>query len=788
MAAVALVTLPVAPAQAAAPQVTIRSLSNGTLNSGEAATLEFEVTNTNTGEDAQTTFNIRVTTNIGELRCEGSCDFTDTIDAEDGKKQFSVRLVAGQVATNQTRSGRVEIRAEVAGESGTAQRDISIRGPQEAPRVKEVAGKVTDVSTGEPIEGAVVAMSDSQNNAYDTTTNANGNYRFTSSNNRPIAPGEILVGAVADGYDGSDPKRVTAAAGQSITVDRITLKSNVAPTPSPTPTPEASAEASVEPTPSAPATSTPAVETQNLASESSGNGMGSWLLIIMGGLLVALGVGAIVLLLVRRRDNAEDEADPSDDDPGGGRASVPGSQGVYHGADDATRVAMPTMPDGPVSDATMITPRPSLSDAPTMLHNMAPIKDEFADPYGALPQAPSPPGGGDQRYGGEQRPGWGGPPSQPMYGGAGAADATSVYGAVPGPDAPGPASGGGYGGATGSARPGEYGNTSPYGNAPASGGPYGNAPSSGAAGPYGNAPSSGAAGPYGNAPASGGPYGSSSAPGQYGAPAGRPAADDPGDYRGGRGYGGDSGTAGYAGGGYGSDRYDEPTGRYEPESYGRTTGSAFDSGAYGGHDSGRVDPPAPPRGPEPPQAGYRGGAPAGGYGGQESGGYGNAGFGGSPADSYGDSRAPAGGSYPDSGYGGDRGAEYGSDPGYRGGYPGGAGGYGPPAGAGYDEAGGGYPSAAGGGYPSAAGGGYPDPAAGGGYPSAAGGGYDDRRVPDQRGGYGQPAYGQQPYDQQPYNQQPYGEQPPGDSSRHGGPATPPAGRGGERRSLDWLDD
>ncbi|WFE25871.1 carboxypeptidase regulatory-like domain-containing protein [Solwaraspora sp. WMMD791] len=737
--------------------MTITSLSSGTLNSGDQATLEFRVNNANSGDDAQTSFNIRVTTNIGELRCEGSCDFTDTIEAG-SSKSYSVRLIAGTLGTNQNRNGRVEIRAEVGGENGTAQRDVSVRGPQEAPRVKEVAGKVTDVSTGDPIEGAVVAMSDSQGNNFETTTNSSGNYRFTSTNDRPIAPGDLRIGAVADGYDISDAKRVSAAAGQSITVDRITLKSNVEPTPSesPTPTPEATTEPTASATPGD-AASAPPVDTQNLANESSGGGMGSWLLILMGGLLVALGVGAIVLLLVRRKDNDADDPDPADDGPASGGASVPGSRGVYHDSDDATRVAMPPMPDGPLTDATMVTRPPSLSDAPTMLHNMAPIKDEFPDPYGAPPPpGPNAPVGPDPRYGGDQRPGWGGPPTQPTYGAAGAAGATSVYGAVPGSDGPGA---GGYGGsAAGSARPGAYGGSAAPGS-------YGTAPSSGPPGSYGTAPSSGPPGSYGAAPSSGPPssysYGNTTVPGQYGAPSGRPPADDPGSYRGGHGYGPDAGTSGYpaggygsaepAGSGYGSDRYDEPTGRYEPDNYGRS-GSPYDSAGYGSPESTRSDAP-PPRGPQPPQPGYRDADPP--YGTTPGGYGGSAGYGGGYPDS---GQQPSGG-YPGSGYGSDRGGEYGSaaDQGYGAAY-GGAGGYSPPAGTGYDQ--GGYDQGAG-------------------YRSPGGAGHDEQRLPEQRGGYDQ-QYGQQPFDQQPY-----GGQPPVDPAAR---RDSPPGRGGERRSLDWLDD
>jgi len=742
LAAATLFILPGSPASAAPPQVTIRSLSSATLNSGQQATLEYEIRNTNDLPPNQSSFNIRVTLNFGDVRCEGQCDFTDTIEPQESKR-YTVTLIAGEVGTNQTSNGRVEIQAEVGGESGTAQRDISVRGPQEAPRVKEVAGKVTDISTGEPIEGATVAMSDSQDHRYDTTTNGNGNYRFTSTTDRPISPGDIRIGAIADGYETADPKKVTASAGQSVTVPRITLKSNVVPTQSPTvePTVEPAAQPSdaTEPT-------VPPVNAENLSNEDSGGGMGSYLLIIVGGLLVALGVGAIVLLLVRRKDGdaEEDEADAAS---GPGRAAAPVSQGAYHGAGgDPTRIA-PRV--GGMPDATMVT-RPSLADAPTMLHNIPPITDEFPDPYGAPPRAAQSPGPQPPSYGGQQ-PGWGRPPAQPAYGSAGA---TSGYGAVPGPGGPA----GGYGGVPSSGGPaGGYGAApvpgipgGPYSSAPSSGGGYGTAPSSGGpSGTFGNAPASG--GPYGTPPVSGGPGGDTGAPG------GRPAMDG----YGGRDYGApDPGGPGYDSSGY-DDRYDEPTGRYDAgnDSDYRRSAPAYESSPYGsgsGPEQGAEGAPGR-HGAEPSRGGGYGdqppyGGPAQGAGGYAppGGGYGGAGA----AGGYGGQGAVDGyGAVDRGGYGGGSGQEYGQR------YGAGSGGYNPATGSGYDQ-----PGSQG--YTTPGSPGYDQP----------GGGYDGR-VPEQRGGY-EPGVG---YGHPP----PYDPQPAGGESRHG--STPPTNRA-ERRSLDWLDD
>jgi hypothetical protein len=178
-----------------------------------------------------------------------------------------------------------------------------------------------------------------------------------------------------------------------------------------------------------------------------------------------------------------------------------------------------------------------------------------------------------------------------------------------------------------------------FGNAPGSGGGYG-------AGGYPDAPGSGAGG-YGGAPSSGGGYGAT--------PGGYPPA----------------------GGGYG-DRFDEPTGRYEPASGGGGYGAGpngYGAGpnGYGGAPNGYGDE----RGYGAQPNGYDEGG--NGYGGQR-GGY-EGGYGAAPAGGYDETRGyPAGGEYGRGGYEGG-GAGYDRVPEQRGG-----GAYGGPNG-GYDDRG-----------------------------------------------------------------------------------------------------
>lgn len=169
----------------------------------------------------------------------------------------------------------------------------------------------------------------------------------------------------------SDFKKITAAAGQAVTGPTLALRSTASPSPSASPSPTPEAEEDEE----APAEEqTPAAANNNptSSSQSDGGGFGSWLLILLGGLLVAIGVGAIVLLLVRRKENLDEESPESDEASGSYRSGDDG----YRAGDDATRVA-------PRQDAEPTMVASSLADAPTMVQHVPPVKDEYPDPYGA---------------------------------------------------------------------------------------------------------------------------------------------------------------------------------------------------------------------------------------------------------------------------------------------------------------------------------------------------------------------------------------------------------------------
>ncbi|MGC5031440.1 carboxypeptidase regulatory-like domain-containing protein [Micromonospora sp. DT229] len=761
----ALLAVPATPALAANPDVAITNLPNGNLQAGQQTSMTFSVKNNN---ELPTAFSIAVSTFNG-LSCQGECNIPARLIPPGEEASFTVNLVAGDVPAGQERSGRVRVSARAGGDQGGDERDMTVRGPNPPPTtqapqtVRSISGKVVN-QAGDGVANAYVLLKDSAGKQYETNTNSDGNFRFTGSNDRPIAPGRIDIGASSNSV--REVVSFTANAGQSVTGQRITLAIQASNSPSPTPSASESAVPTEDPfddefaedeetTPGEPAA--PPAQASN---EDSG-GFGSWLLVLLGGLFVAVGVGTIVLLWMRRKENEDGEVDG--DAPAAAPAgAVPAARGNFVSADDQTRVVNRV---GTTPDPTMVAGA-GISNAPTMMHQ--PVVDDVPpDPYAA--------------------------PVQPYgaAGGAGQAWSGGRYGDEPA----------GYG-------------TPGYGNTPSSGAGYGSTPSSGAG--YGSTPSSGAG--YGGrdygAGGAGADYPPAGAGGgagygeRYDEPTGRytgdetryPAPADPyatGLYEQGTGQGygqseptgyGRGETGGYGRGEAGGYGQTEPTagyGRTEPTSgYGQADQPGYgQAGSTGGYGSAEPDYS---RGE--PTGGY-GSAATGGYGQSEpTGGYGQAGtaggytpsttptsYGQSEPTSYGQGEPTSYGQSEPTGYGrGEPAGGYGQvEP--TGGYPAQPAGYGQPAegygqASGYDDAGryGGYGQ--GGGY------GQETPQQRGGY----GSGYE------QSGGYGpeQPPRQRESYDGGYEQGGGYGADP-----AQAGRARPEAGpgeRGGRR--LDWLDD
>jgi hypothetical protein len=727
------------PAQAAPgdPLVTIDSvLKSPNLKAGDTATMQFTVTNTNTAGQ-EDTVSIAVSSTIAELSCDGaSCNIPAEPLNGGEDRDYSVKMVAGKLASGASKGGQVLVRVTIGGRSSTDTKGFTVSGDTKSPTVREVSGTIRDQG-GKAIGGALVAMTDSQSHQYTTNANGSGNYRFTSTDQNPIAVGKIFIGARKDGFV-DIAKEADGRAGQSLNITLV-MQSTTAPSPSATASASASASAKPLDDPTDEATSAPPAALEPTAGKADEDS-GSMLFIIVGGLLVAAGVGAIVLVLMRRKEN--DAANDPDGDAalaGGARSGgVPPGQGRYGGTPDATRIA--GRPSGRGADATMLAGPAvgaSLADAPTMMQQAVPADpmDEFPDPYGAPAAVPH------AGYAAARPGGWGTPPAAAAAGAyGGAAGAGSAYGAAAGtygataaptaygaPAQPGPAA---YGNPPAPAD--NYGTppASQYGRPPAPGGAYGGAA---AAEPYGQ-PSSGAGYGGGAAPAGPGAYGSEQQ--RYDEPTGRydPAA------------GGGAGAGGAVGGYRGESGY-EQGGGYRPQEQGGGYRPEPGTGGFRPQASGGYPPPPEPEYPQPGRQQPGSGAPY-----QSGGGYPPApgGYGTEPNDqdnAYG-SWAPGGGI--------DSGNAYGAPAAPSGGY--GRGGYSaPPTGGGYDEPTGFDPRAP-----------YGRPEQSGRAPQPPG------RAP--QGGYDDPGY--------------YGaEQPPQQGGRHGGQQPPPEPNPpGQRRPLDWLDD
>jgi hypothetical protein len=370
--------------------------------------------------------------------------------------QFSLRG-ASNMAPGTSLSGVGSVEAKVPGPGGPFDSrpfSVGVEAPEQAVQtVTEVSGVVVNEADGKPVASARVFLQDAGTpaNTYDVGTGKDGKFKFTSKPDAPIVPGTLALRVEKSGFEESDGIPFPASAGQRVTNRRLSIKPLVTAGPSESAQPvDASEDAGGEPSLAADPTAGNEEET----------GL-SWLLIAIGGVLVLLGLGAIVLLLVRRKGDGEEDEDA---DTPGPRRAAPGRGGggprpLGPGIPDRTTILRPAVAPGgrpPVSpgprgaDQTMIARSP-LADMPTQLHGRVPGPEQ-PDPYGRRNGAPGPmPGAippGPSAY-----PGGYGQPPGPGYG--------QYPGGAPGygPPQPDP-----YG------QPETYGQ--PYGGQPAYGGGY----------------------------------------------------------------------------------------------------------------------------------------------------------------------------------------------------------------------------------------------------------------------------------------------------------------------------
>jgi hypothetical protein len=479
VAAVAMGTLAVAaPAYAADDKISVSVLPPGDFNPGDSQTLVVRVDNKG---HTNTTVQVSVGglnnfTVSGASGCDiggGGSSCAVKFTASDDNKQVNFTLKAtGNVDPGQSKTDHGKVQAaSIGGASDSADFSATIKGGQQtqAPAVPQVSGTVRDQTTGNPIKGALVVLVDGVNcapgkEACQTGTDGQGAFRFTSRPDKPITPGSLQVGATKSGF-ANGVATVDGKAGQPATVT-IKLK----------PSADASASATTDALPTleaGPATDAPtAAATTGAGAQKKASASGpstmSWVILVLAGLLVLLGVGVfVVMFLNRKKGDAEDEDGGGGNPPTGPGPGAPppvggGVYGTGPGGANATMVAGAGM-------AQTVMATPGAADATAILRPQRP-EDEFPDPYAApypTNQAGYPPAGngygaGAPGAGGYPPAGYGGGQQQGQGGGYGAAgqpapgygaatqvggyqpEQTQGYGAPPAPYRPGGDYGNGY--------------------------------------------------------------------------------------------------------------------------------------------------------------------------------------------------------------------------------------------------------------------------------------------------------------------------------------------------------
>jgi hypothetical protein len=427
------------PAFAADPQIQEFTLNPQTIAPGGESTVTFTVKMSDNGTGTAT---VNVTSSNGKVTCTNSCSVVNA-NIPPGGRDFTATVKATGSFTNDENT---KIKVSAGGVSSELQ--LNIDAPSAQPSVPSISGSVLDVYTNQPIKGAKVFIQDSANPPHtwdDIGTNDAGEFSVSSTQEKPIAAGAISFKVEKEGIQSGPPTVKTGVAGQPLTAVRITVAPSSSPTPSATTTATATADAS--------GTTGAANEGDNSPAADEGSGL-SWILISVGGVLVLLGIAAIVLIFVRKKDDSDEDGQGKPGKGGPGRG--PGGPGGPGGPRPPGGQRRPGPPDRtapmrggpggqggpgygprPVSpgprgaDQTMIARSP-LADVPTQLHGRVPDQGGQYDNRNGYGQPPQPGGYGQQPGGyGQQQPypgaqpgygqqpppaGYGGPPPPQQYG------------------------------------------------------------------------------------------------------------------------------------------------------------------------------------------------------------------------------------------------------------------------------------------------------------------------------------------------------------------------------------
>lgn len=379
------------PAYAAPEDLTI-TLSTGSfdLDPGESLPLTVRLTNSKDTEETVTVLvgapnnlggDVTIETSVAgcavfgttSVRCTGVMVPKKT--GTNGTKDLEFTLKAKSSLTSiqpggspKTGSGSVSI--EFSNNNGQAKSfSVTLRPPAVAAPVKSVSGQVTDSTNGTPVKAATVTLLDGAKHSYQTSTDASGNYEFTSTADKPIAAGQLgLTVTKTPQFDDATAKTFTGESGKDYPNTALKLVPKAA-TPSAGSTTDAAAPVSTD----GGVTTATAATAAGHRTDSTGPGTFSLILVGLGGLLVLLGIGAIVMLVVRRKG---DDVDP-DDDPADpyGPGSPPDGAGGYQGGPPPGR--------GRGADPTMIArsgpARSNANDATTMLRPQRSTPGEYND-------------------------------------------------------------------------------------------------------------------------------------------------------------------------------------------------------------------------------------------------------------------------------------------------------------------------------------------------------------------------------------------------------------------------
>lgn len=390
----------------------------GSVNVGADVIFKFRIK----GTPGETVANVKVDTSFeNAARCTGGCDIGTVVLPLTGQiqsEEFSVTIRG-------TGAGSASVRVK-SGDTVFGNASLNVQAVQQT--TGKIQGIVKNSADAKGIKQAQVALQDGNGKTHLATADNNGIFTFDGPGKK-ISPGLIAISATKAPFTmvGGAPRTQTVNANQDVIGLELLMEDLSLTGGTPTPT----APATVDPSAT---TEAPALPQEPTSGEGGMDGT-TLLMIIVGGLLVALGIGAIVLLLVRR--NNDDDEEDEEDEPVRGRPGPRGPGGPQYGAPPGYgRPADPTMVGNQYGQPQRGGPQqPGYGAQPTQ---------QWTPPPGGYGGAPSSGGG----YGSPQTA-WNGYEGQPGYGQpgypqqgypqGGQYDETTHY-------APGPTSGsGGYG-------------------------------------------------------------------------------------------------------------------------------------------------------------------------------------------------------------------------------------------------------------------------------------------------------------------------------------------------------